>query len=293
MQPVFEDDLLNQTASSIVEKTILAFPEKYKVQANPREINLFYLKDDIRELIEFKNGKYEVRNTNIHFTKEEIIAELKNNPDRFSPNVILRGLFQSTILPDIIFIGGGGETAYWLELKNLFKNYSVPYPLLVLRNSFLIIEKKWKEKITKSGFAITDIFKPENQLLTELVKKESANQLNLEKETVAAEDYYSKLKAIAASVDATLVQHAEAMRAKALKEIKEFEKKLLRNEKRKFEDARRQIHDIKSSLFPLNDLQERKENFIPYYAKWGKEFIDILYKNSLALEQKFVILTEK
>ncbi|HEX4373592.1 MAG TPA: bacillithiol biosynthesis cysteine-adding enzyme BshC, partial [Puia sp.] len=152
MQPVFEDDLLKQTASSIVEKTIAAFPEKYKVQANPREINLFYLKDDMRELIEFKNEKYAVRNTNIQFTKEEILAELKNYPERFSPNVILRGLYQSTILPDIIFIGGGGETAYWLELKDLFGNYSIPYPMLVIRNSFLIIEKKWKEKIDKTGF---------------------------------------------------------------------------------------------------------------------------------------------
>jgi bacillithiol biosynthesis cysteine-adding enzyme BshC len=292
MQPVFEDDLLKQTASSVVEKTISTFPEKYKVQANPREINLFYLKDDIRELIELKNEKYEVRNTNIQFTKEEIVAELKNNPERFSPNVILRGLFQSTILPDIIFIGGGGETAYWLELKNLFENYSVPYPMLVIRNSFLIIEKKWKEKIIKTGFTVTDIFKPENELLNDLVKKESINQLNLEKEIEAAENYYLKLKSIAATVDPTLVQHVEAMQTKALKEIKEFEKKLLRNEKRKFQDAQRQIHDIKSSLFPLNDLQERIENFIPYYAKWGKEFIDILYKNSLTLEQEFVVLEE-
>jgi bacillithiol biosynthesis cysteine-adding enzyme BshC len=293
MQPVFEDDLLKQTPSSIVEKTIAAFPEKYKVQANPRDINLFYLKDDIRELIELKNEQYEVRNTDLQFSQEEILTELKNSPERFSPNVILRGLYQSTILPDIVFIGGGGETAYWLELKDLFENYSVPYPMLVIRNSFLIIEKKWKEKLNKAGFTIADIFKPENELLNELVKKESTNKISLEKEIKDAEDYYSNLRSIGENVDATLVQHVEALRAKALKEIKEFEKKLLRNEKRKFEDVHRQIHDIKSALFPLNNLQERIENFIPYYAKWGKEFIDLLYKNSLALEQEFVVLEEK
>ncbi|HEY4874072.1 MAG TPA: bacillithiol biosynthesis cysteine-adding enzyme BshC [Puia sp.] len=293
MQTVFEDDLLKQTASSIVEKTIAAFPEKYKVQANPREINLFYLKDDTRELIELKNQKYEVRNTNIQFSKEEILAELKTNPERFSPNVILRGLYQSTILPDIVFIGGGGETAYWLELKNLFENYSVPYPMLVIRNSFLIIEKKWKEKINKTGLTVAEIFKPENELLSELVKKESTNKLSLVKEIDDAENYYLNLKLIGADVDPTLVQHVEALRTKALKEIKEFEKKLLRNEKRKFDDVHRQLHDIKSALFPLNNLQERIENFIPYYAKWGAAFIDLLYKSSLALDQEFVVLEEK
>jgi bacillithiol biosynthesis cysteine-adding enzyme BshC len=292
MLTVFEDDLVNQTASSIVETTISEFPEKYKVQANPREINLFYLKDDIRELIELKNDVYEVRRTNIKFSKEEILAELKNNPAHFSPNVILRGLYQSTILPDVAFIGGGGETAYWLELKNLFQKYSVPYPLLVIRNSFLIIEKKWKEKIDKTGLTVESIFNEESELLNERIKAESANQLSLQNEIAAAENYYDNLKSIAGKVDKTLIQHVESLRTKALKEITELEKKLLRNEKRKFEDIQRQIHDIKSALFPLNNLQERIENFIPYYAKWGKNFIDMLYINSLALEQEFVILTE-
>ncbi|HLY69663.1 MAG TPA: bacillithiol biosynthesis cysteine-adding enzyme BshC [Puia sp.] len=293
MQPVFEDDLLNRMPSSIVEKTIGAFPEKYKVQANPREINLFYLKDNLRELIEFKNEQYEIRNTNIRFSKQEILAELSNNPGRFSPNVILRGLYQSTILPDIVFIGGGGEAAYWLELKNLFEHYAVPYPMLVLRNSFLIIEKEWATKINKAGFTMADVFKSENELISELVKKESTNKISLEKEITEAENFYGNLKSIGEHVDATLVQHVEALQAKALKEIKEFEKKLLRNEKRKFEDVRRQIHEIKSVLFPLNNLQERIENFIPYYARWGKAFIDLLYKNSLALQQEFVVLEEK
>jgi bacillithiol synthase len=292
MEPVFEDDLLNQHPSSIVEDTIRFFPDKYKVQANPRAINLFYLKDDIRELIEFRNGLYEVRGTGRKFSKEEILTELKHYPDRFSPNVILRGLFQSTILPDIIFIGGGGETGYWLELKNLFKNYKVPYPVLIIRNSFLIIDNKVQEKIHKAGFSSHDFFKPVNQLLSEFVIKKSSNQLDLGKEVDSAENYYDNLKRIASSVDTTLVQHVEAMKTKALKEIRQLGKKLVRNEKRKFEDINRQIHDVKSALFPSGNLQERIENFIPYYAMCGKEFLEVIYRHSMSLEQEFVVLEE-
>jgi bacillithiol biosynthesis cysteine-adding enzyme BshC len=118
MQPVFEADLFQQTPSSIVEKTIERLGENYKVQANPRPINLFYLADGIRNLIELNNGVYEVRDTDITFTKEQIGQELKEHPERFSPNVILRGLYQEMLLPNIAFIGGGGETAYWFELKD-------------------------------------------------------------------------------------------------------------------------------------------------------------------------------
>ena len=158
MLNVFEDDLLNQTASVIVEKTSARFSELYKVQAHPRDINLFYLLDDQRERMEIKDSKYYVLNSKISFSKEELLTELRNHPERFSPNVILRGLYQETILPNIAFIGGGGELAYWLELKDLFDHYGVPYPVQLLRNSFLILEKKWQEKIARLGFSTEDIF---------------------------------------------------------------------------------------------------------------------------------------
>src|SRR6185503_14378299 len=116
MAPIFTDDLLQQKASDIVEKTAARLENAgYKVQANPREINLFYLKDNIRERIVKQGTRYKVQGTNVAFTEDELLSELKEHPDRFSPNVILRGLYQETILPNLAFIGGGGETAYWLQ----------------------------------------------------------------------------------------------------------------------------------------------------------------------------------
>ncbi len=293
MHHVFEQDLFHQTSSSIVGKTIEELSLHYKVQANPREINLFYLKDNLRGRIEKVDDKFIVHDSTLSFTDHEMREELNNHPERFSPNVILRGMLQETILPNIAFIGGGGEMAYWLELKNLFSHYKVPYPMLVLRNSFLIIEKKWKEKVAKLQLTEMDIFKTEEALLNELVKSKSENQLSLDKEIAEANKYYDDIKTLAHKVDSTLAQHVEALQAKALKPLKELEKKLLRAEKRKFEEQRNQIHKLKSALFPLNSLQERIENFIPYYAKWGMKFIDVLYKNSLSLEQQFVVLEEE
>ena len=158
MVAVFSNDILEQTSSSIVAKTSEALEKYYKVQANPREINLFYLKDNLRERIVRKDNDFHIHNTDLHFTKEEIQKELKEHPERFSPNVILRGLFQETLLPNIAFIGGGGELAYWLQLKDLFNHYNVPFPVLVLRNSFLIIEKQWQETIKKWASGIRIFF---------------------------------------------------------------------------------------------------------------------------------------
>ncbi|HEY4155812.1 MAG TPA: bacillithiol biosynthesis cysteine-adding enzyme BshC [Puia sp.] len=293
MTTVFKDDLIHHVPFQITEKTVIRLSEHYTAQANPREINLFYLKDDIRERIDLKDGIYKVYNTGISFSPEALEKELGLHPERFSPNVILRGLFQETILPDIAFVGGGGETAYWFELKDLFQHYRVPFPVLVLRNSFLIIRDCLKAKMEKAGLTPETVFQPEDELLARIVKTNSSNQLNLKKEIGQLNAYYDSLKQISDAVDETLVQHVEALRSKALKGITELEKKILRAEKRNFSDTRIRIQEIRETLFPLNGLQERIENFIPWYAEYGKKFIDHIYAHSLRLEQEFVILEEQ
>jgi bacillithiol biosynthesis cysteine-adding enzyme BshC len=293
MIPVFEDDLLNQTASGIVERSAAKLSDAgYKVQANPREINLFYLKDDIRERIENTGTQYSVLSTKKSFTKAELLAELHDHPERFSPNVILRGLYQETILPNLAFVGGGGETAYWLQLKDLFNHYKVPFPILILRNSFLVVEKKWQEKIAKLGFRIEDFFLSEQELLNKIVRRDSKNKTKLNGTYADAESFYELIKKQATAIDVSLAKHVEALKTQSVYRLKELEKKMLRAEKRKFVDQQRQIHTIKSHLFPGNGLQERYENISYYYAKWGKDFITELYEHSLAFEEEFVILLE-
>lgn len=291
MIPVFEDELFNRVSSGLVEKTGVALAENFKVQAHPRQINLFYLKDDIRERIDVDGENFVVVNTNIVFTPEEIRKELHTHPERFSPNVILRGVMQETILPNIAFIGGGGELAYWMELQGVFDRYKVPYPLLVLRNSFLVMEDKWKEKIERLQLNIKDIFRPAQELLNELVKRESDKKLSLAEEIVTATSYYDHLKGVAQQVDDTLTGHVAALQTRALKPLHELEKKLLRAEKRKFDAQERQLAALKNALFPNNGLQERVENFMPFYAKWGRQFIQFIYDHSLTFEQQFVVIT--
>ncbi|ULQ57836.1 bacillithiol biosynthesis cysteine-adding enzyme BshC [Flavihumibacter rivuli] len=290
MKQVFREDLFNHTPSNVVAGTIDKLAAGYKVQANPREINLFYLEDNIRNRIEKTETGFVVVDTPIRFSEEEMINELEQHPERFSPNVILRGLFQETILPNIAFVGGGGELAYWLELKDLFLHYGVPYPLQVLRNSFLVVEQKWVEKITKLGFDLKDFFRNEQSLLDEMVKRDSAAQVHLTNEIRDTRAFYDHLRKVAGTIDATLNAHVGAMESKMVKQLEGLEKKLLRAEKRKFTDQSRQILTIRQALFPNGNLQERVENFMPYYAKYGNAFIDAVYQHSFSLEQEFQVM---
>jgi bacillithiol biosynthesis cysteine-adding enzyme BshC len=292
MHDVFEEDIFKNTPSQIVSKTSENLSVKYKVQAHPREINLFYLKDDIRNRIVQVKDQFVVHDTDLVFTKDEMQRELKDHPERFSPNVILRGLFQEMILPNLAFIGGGGELAYWLELKDLFNYYKVPFPILILRNSFLIIEKKYHGLIEKLNLATADLFASKEFVLNELVKKNTPHRLLLDEEKFQIQQAYFSIKKLVKEIDVTLEQHAEALEAKANKRLEAMEKKMLRAEKRKFEVIKNQLEKIFTSLFPSGGLQERTENFMLLYSKWGKDLFDVLYKNSLTLEQEFCVIEE-
>jgi bacillithiol biosynthesis cysteine-adding enzyme BshC len=292
LRGVFRDDLTSHIPFQVTEENVNKLSNHYPVQANPREINLFYLRDNMRERIDWKDGRFFVHNTNIHFSPEAMESELANFPERFSPNVILRGLYQCTILPDIIFVGGGGETAYWLEFKPLFQHYRVPFPVLVLRNSFLVIRNNHKLKMEKIGLSSEAIFRPAEELMEEYIRTHSDRQLSLEKQLQEMRVFYGTVKDISGEVDKTLEQHVERLEAQAMQKLEELEKKIVRAEKKNHEEVRRRIYDVREALFPQNNLQERIDNFIPWYAIYGKKYFDVLLMHSPALEQVFTLLEE-
>lgn len=293
MANVFWDDLTMHKPNDVVKATIDRLQTHYNVQANPRPVNLFYLEGHTRERIEVDGEGFKVVNTDIRFTNAAMQELVKEHPERLSPNVILRGLFQETILPNILFVGGGGELAYWLQLAELFDHYRVPYPVLVLRNSFLIAETKWQTKAEKLGLQLTDLFLSEGELLEQLIQKSSQHELKLNGHYAEAEALFQNIEAKAAAVDPSLQQHVQSIRTRSIKYLHALEKKMLRAEKRKYSDQHRSIQHLKQSLFPENGLQERVENFIGFYAKWGQAFIDELHRHSLALDQQFTILSQQ
>ncbi len=290
MKPVFANDLIQHDAYRLVTHVGEEMQHQYKVQVNPREINLFYLIDGLRERIIEHNGIYTTESGAIKMTREEILQLLDEHPECFSPNVVLRALFQESILPDVAFVGGGSEIAYWLELKPMFDHFKVPLPALVLRNSFIVAEVEDEQKLKTFGLGITDLFAGEFALIDKYVKTHSTQVLDTEAERAAAIEMFEGLKIKAAAVDQTLVQHIEALETKLDKKLADAGKKILRAEKRKFETEKSQLLKIRNKIFPNGNLQERVDNFMPYYAIYGPEFIDMLYKHSLSLEQQFSII---
>ncbi len=291
--PIVSKELLEQFSEKAVTPTVTQLSKHYSVQAAGRNINLFYLKDNIRERIEADADGYKVINTNIFFSKKEIINELKEHPEYFSANVILRPLYQETILPNVAFIGGGGELAYWLELKNVFEKAKVFFPVLVLRNSFTIINKSVADTKKKLNITNKEIFLTTQQIINKIVLENTNLQLDVQDEKEEFKNLYEKLKHKATAIDSSLNCHVHALRTQHLNKLEILEKKMLKAEKKKYDAQQRQILKIKSALFPTGNLQERTNNILEYIAAYGIDFINTLQQHSDGVEQQFTILTEQ
>lgn len=288
---IMEDDLLNHTANNIVSKEAEKLATLYKSQAYPRDINLFYLHDQLRERIERNGDKWTVLNTDISWTKEELLEELHTHPERFSPNVILRGILQEKILPDVAFIGGGAEVAYWLQLNEMFNHYGVFYPVILLRQSALWIEPRMQELLSKTGLSNEELFTPTEELIKAHVIDNSTSEWSTNEEQASFEQLMTELKEKATRLDPTLSASADAALAKIRHQLTVLEKKMLRAEKRKHQTDTDRITRLKELLFPNNSLQERVENFVEYYPAYGQAFIDTIINNTHPVGNDFLVIS--
>ncbi len=291
--PYFKRDLLENVASKSTQKASDFLKEHYTEQVHVRAINLFYITDTIRERIEKQGDKWLVLNTDISFTEKALLEELKEHPEKFSPNVVLRPLYQEIILPNLSYTGGGGELAYWLQLKDMFVAYEVTFPMLHLRNSVLWVPKRIQRKIEKVALENLDLFKPLNELSKDYVLQNSALPKLLNEEYKTLKTLFHNLKEIASQTDKSMKTAVEAQYAKQTKGLDNLNKKLIRAEKRQSETAIRQLKEIKNELFPSDSLQERHANFIAFFMEYGEDFITKLLEQLDPFQYEFVLLKEE
>ncbi|WP_136668411.1 bacillithiol biosynthesis cysteine-adding enzyme BshC [Flavobacterium sp. H122] len=287
--PAIKEELLQQTSFVKVTETISDF--KYPIQVNPREINLFYIEDNLRERILCENNKYKVNNTTLEFTETEILTMVENTPEKFSPNVILRPLYQETILPNLAYIGGGGEIAYWLELKSMFEAFTIPFPIVLLRNSVLIASEKQAKKADNLELQWKDLFSQQNELLKRKTKEFSQFEIDFTDQKSTLKQQFEKLEQMASQTDKSFTGAVKAQLAKQIKGLENLEKRLLKAEKRIHADKLERITLLQNELFPNKSLQERQLNFAEFYIEYGDDFFTKLLQELQPLENQFTIIT--
>ena len=284
--PYVKEELLHQSSHKLVLETAEKLKE-YTVQVNPRDINLFYIEDNLRERILFEDGKYKINHTKIEFSESEILTLLEKHPEKFSPNVIMRPLYQEVILPNLCYIGGGGEIAYWLELKSFFESVQVTFPMLLLRNSVVLATEKQAKKADRLALSWNDLFSKQNNLINTKTRELSDFSLDLDLLKEQLRLQFESLYATAHKTDDSFLGALKSQETKQLKGLDNLEKRLLKAQKRKLNDVLERITNLQNELFPNQSLQERQTNFSEFYLEYGENLIPTLVKQLKPLQYTF------
>ncbi|WP_250434084.1 bacillithiol biosynthesis cysteine-adding enzyme BshC [Hanstruepera flava] len=292
-KPFIKDELLNKTAYRHVSETNERIKEvnaDYTIQVNPREINLFYLNQGVRERIVEDKGQYSVLETQLKWDAETLLKEVDSHPERFSPNVILRPLYQEVILPNLCYIGGGGELAYWFQLQSNFEAQGVTFPMLLLRNSVLVTSQKQRSKLEKLDLKITDLFMNQDELVSKVAKHISSIEIDFSSQKEHLKNQFKGLYKLSEQTDKSFVGAVAAQERKQIKGLEHLEKRLLKAQKRKHSELLNRVSQLQNELFPNGSLQERYANFSEFYLVYGDQFIQQLVVNLQPLKGEFTIL---
>jgi Uncharacterized protein conserved in bacteria len=291
MKEVFKNELLHHELFETTKETVDFLTEKYgKVQVNPREINLFYL-TETRNRIEFKNDKFHVIDTVISFSKDEILKELENHPEKFSPNALMRPVYQETVLPNLAYIGGNAEIMYWLELKNYFESINLPFPILVPRNSMLFISEKTLDKTKNLSLKLTDFFRNFASVTKEVLMENNEILPLLEAKEKTLKTQFDEILAKAELTDKTFGNLVNAEKARQLKSFERMKKRLLRAEKIKQKEKLERLENVFLKIHPGKNWQERVFNFAVFYSELGREWLQYCYEEMDVEKSELMILS--
>ena len=291
--PIFEKELKEEFSFKAVSNTNEILEKKgLKRQLNAREINLFYLSNGARTRIIREGDKFFIEGVG-EYSLEELLHKTSIEPESFSPNVVLRPLYQESILPNICYTGGGGEIAYWLQLKEVFNEAEVPFPLINVRNSLQVIDGNSLKKLSKLDLNLIDIFKDINDLKKDFVLKNTKSDIDFTSIDNIQDKLASELKGKIIGINPGLEQYAESENAKLNKQLSNIKQKLIKIEKEKYDNSLRQIEQLLEKLFPGGKPQERVINFFSLCSDGNVySHLEEIYEAIDPFEKDFIVITQ-
>lgn len=262
--------------------------QDYKLQVKPREINLFYIENGIRKrFVRTKEG-FSTSDQSIFWTPDEIEDLIDKTPEKISPNVLLRPVYQEILLPNIAYVGGAGEVSYWLELKPVFNALKVGFPTPLLRNSYFVLAQKNFDWLSSRNLFSEALFDDVNVQINALTKFLSSNPISLDQDFEFLKKFFHNLKIKGGEIDVQLKKVVEGEEKRANSALKNVEKRFLKAEKKKHQEDILKLENIINKLFPGSKPMERVVSFIPFLVKDLNRFKHQIEASPNVLEQKIV-----
>lgn len=262
--PVVKEELSQKFTFHVVNQTNQALSDaSYHQQVYLRECNLFYINENGRRIrIETVEKGFQLDQS--IYSAEELIEKAEQSPESFSPNALLRPVYQEMILPNIMYLGGGGEMAYWMQLKSVFKHLNLDFPILKVRDSYVILSDSDIQFMEELSYDLVDLKTSYDALAKEFVKENATEVLNFKTENDLFELLSKSMRKKTAVCYDNTQRFLEAELTKIQSQLDKIEKKLIQDQKKRHEKTLKQIKRLRDKVYPENGFQERYENILQY-----------------------------
>ena len=287
----FKEEVRTQFTHSTVKETNNLLSEKYSPEINALKSNIFYLSDSKRIKINYDKGLFATHDNSCQWSQRELLKEIEMYPERFSPNVLLRPLYQERLMNNIIYVGGPSEISYWIQLVKMFRLREQCFPILTLRSHFLILSKKTGKIKDQLGLKDIDLFLDYNQQIKKALR--SFQSVDTDQFNTEINQLFLKFEQRLTDIDNFPINSLDVFKKRTQREFQRLEGKILKFDKTKNSELVNQLIRINKKTHPNNMPHERAMSFIPYYIKYGKDFFDLLIRESSLFDNKYTILTEE
>ncbi len=281
---VENQDILHETTSR-TNSQILQSGYHLQVEKSDSATHLFYNLDGRKPVLR-DGDKFKVADK--VYSKDELLKLIEKIPEKFSPDVLTRPVFQSFLFPVVSQRGGPAEIAYLAQSGGFFELFNLPAPFYQSRPSGTFIEKHFEKMMNEYKISFEELTGDIEQVVNSVMTKSFPVNLEVDfaklKNQIAKE--FDSFKAAEVKFDPALKDFSEQTFGKIDFDLKNLEAKVFASHKKKSQDVRNRIYRLWHALFPNRGLQERSVNIGYFISKYGFEFINFMH-NQIDINEKY------
>ncbi|MBI3086798.1 MAG: bacillithiol biosynthesis cysteine-adding enzyme BshC [candidate division NC10 bacterium] len=260
-----------------VSQSLRALGYPVQIEARPDGVNCFLLREGRRGLVKDGNG-FRLRDSKQMIPAADLLRLAQDEPERFSPNVVLRPVVQDCLFPTLAYVAGPGELAYFAQLRPVYQAFDVRMPLVVPRASLTLVEPRIGELLERFRLGLPDLTLEPEQLSSRVLRAHLPPDLEatLAKARESVGEVFRGVGEAIAAVDPTLRATAGQTAGHVQGHLDQLERKAVQALKRRESEMRQQVQRVRGALMPGGKPQERVLPLLPFLARYGPALLETL-----------------
>lgn len=284
-KPVLRDlaskDILTDSIYHILQDSVSKLNQQgYGHQVSPRRTHFFCINEGKRLRIDKLDGVFKYSPLSDLITENELQELISETPEKLSPNALLRPVYQQLLLPNVAYVCGPAELHYWHQLYGLFEKENITAPVLLLRDSYLVVDARVEDFLTSNSLTESILWKG-YEYVAELMEKQILGDNKISDEIEVLKNQSEKVLQMFFSVKYQNIRELRDNYHQWLGELQKANKLVLKEIKTQpsFEPFFNKLKKISQTHFNIKSPQERTVSFVEFLLKYKINPVDKLIQN--------------